>query len=70
MIVTFLATILIFGLIFILMSMRVLLKGDEFTLTCSGSFGNDVDICPHCGNRDEECCQRGMRNRNNGMGRL
>jgi hypothetical protein len=70
MIVTFLATILIFGLVFILMSMRVLVKGDEFTLTCSGSFGDDVDLCSHCGNRGEECCQSGRRNRNRDMGQL
>jgi hypothetical protein len=70
MIVTFLAAILVFGLVFILMSMKVLLKKEEFTLTCSDGFGDGVDICSLCGNKGEECCQGGERNRNNGMGQL
>ena len=70
MTVTFLATILVFGLVFILMSMKVLLKKEEFTLTCSHGFGDDVDTCSLCGNRDEECCHFGKRNRNREIGQL
>jgi hypothetical protein len=70
MIVTFLAAILVFGLVFILMSMKVLLKKEEFTLACSGSFDDDVDTCSLCGNKNEECCQRGERNRNREIGQL
>jgi hypothetical protein len=69
MTVTFLVTILIFGLVFILMSIKVILKRDEFTLTCSNGFGDDIDTSL-CGNRGEECCQSGERNGNNSIGQL
>ncbi len=71
MTVTFLLTILVFGLVFILMSMKVLLKRDDrFTLTCSNGFGDDVDTCSLCGNRGEECCQSSEINRNNSIRQL
>jgi hypothetical protein len=71
MTVTFLVTILVFGLVFILMSIKVILKRDDrFTLTCSNGFGDDVDTCSLCGNRGEEYCQSGERNGNNSIGQL
>ena len=57
MTVTYLLTILVFCIAFILMAMKSLLKGeDRSTLTCSNVFGDGIDTSL-CGTRCGECRQ-------------
>lgn len=55
MTVTYLLTILVFCIAFILMAIKSLLKGeDSSTLTCSNGFGDGIDTSL-CGTRGGEC---------------
>ena len=71
MTVTYLLTILVFGIVFILMSLRSLLKRDDrSTLTCSNGFADGIDTCFLCGYRGDACRQSGERSERDGIGQL